>query len=88
MVIDPDGTFGNFVQTLTGLFQLAGIPGTTADSNLVDDPQTLPEFLDTAQITVVAISVFSDGDVELDLSARKPSLKPNQRLDLTSSYLS
>jgi hypothetical protein len=36
-------------------------------ANLVNNPQTLPEFLDTAHVTVVAVAVLSDGDVELDL---------------------
>jgi hypothetical protein len=37
------------------------------ETDLVNDPQTLPEFLDAAHVTVVAITVLSDGDVELDL---------------------
>ena len=37
------------------------------EADLVNDPQTFSEFLDAAHVTVVAITVLSDGDVEFDL---------------------
>ena len=43
------------------------IAGREVEADLVNDSQTLPEFLDAAHVTVVAITVLSDGDVELDL---------------------
>ena len=38
-----------------------------AETDLVNDPQTFPKFLDATHVTVVAITVLSDGDVEFDL---------------------
>ena len=37
---------------------------------LADDVQTLAHLLDTAEVSVVAIAIFADGDIELDLSNR------------------
>ena len=39
----------------------------SVEVNLVNDPQTLSELLDTAHVTVIAVTILSDGDVELNL---------------------
>ena len=58
-------------------------------ANLVNDPQTLPELLDTTHVTVVAITVLSNGDVKLDLFVREFSWATDAILEIrTSSYLS
>lgn len=39
-------------------------------THLADDAKRLAELLDTAQITVVAVTVLTDGDVELNLELK------------------
>jgi len=61
----------------------------SAETNLVNDPQTLPEFLDTAHVAVVAVTVLSDRNVELDLFVCKFSCHQRWFARIhTSSYLS
>ena len=38
---------------------------------LTDDVQALPHLLDAAQITVVTVTIFADGNIELNLDIRK-----------------
>ena len=40
---------------------------------LVDDTKRLAEFLDTAEVTIIAIAVLAHGDVELNLKIRAES---------------
>ena len=58
MVVDANGTFGDLVQTLGGFLQSVTTLGTGMfGANLVNDPQALPEFLYTADVTVIAVPV-------------------------------
>ena len=42
---------------------------------LAHDPQTLSHLLDTAEITVIAISVFANRDIKLDLRLIKNKIR-------------
>lgn len=88
VVVNADGAFGDLVQTLRVSIshQLASWK---VKADLVNDPQTLPELLDATHITVVAVTVLSDGDIELNLLKCESFWATDVfRNTLTSSYLS
>jgi hypothetical protein len=55
----------------------------------MNDAQTLPELLDTAEIPIIAVAVLADRYVKLDLCNKEsPQDFMNHELEHTSSYLS
>ena len=67
VVVNADGTFGDLVQALRGPSISHQLASWKVKTDLVNDPQALPELLDTTHVAVVAVTVLSDGDIELDL---------------------
>ncbi len=68
MVVNFDGPSGHLVQTLQKVRTWAPkrrAPGKEPD--LIDDAKTFPEFLNSTEISIIAIAVLSYRDVKLDL---------------------
>ena len=62
--------------------------GSNQDTHLVNDAQTLTEFLNSAKIPVVAVTILADRDVKLDLRRGLSNRARVQCHQHTSSYLS
>lgn len=77
-----------------GLLGRARVCDGLYNAYLLDNPQTLSELLDTAQVPIIRVPVCPNRDIKLDLTQHQPPVRPltenstQGRARLTSSYLS